>query len=186
MKKITIKRLIKKTVNRIVKSIKVSRYNKYFCNKAKSFCNMEPIYNFGCKVTIGENCGFWKGVTFRGGGTILFGDRCVVGDNTILFSCGEQPKAGIYFGNDVSVAANCAFYDLDHGIKLGNNINKQDSSFSPIIIEDDVWLGTGCIILKGSIIRKGAVIGAGSVVKGEIPENAVAVGIPAKVIKYRE
>ena len=47
-------------------------------------------------------------------------------------------------------------------------------------------IAAGCKILKGTIIRDGAVIGAQSLVKGEIPENAIAVGIPAKVKKYRE
>ena len=56
----------------------------------------------------------------------------------------------------------------------------------PIKIESESWIAAGCKILKGSHIGYGAVIGAGSVVKGEIPSNAIAVGAPAKVKKYRE
>ena len=54
-----------------------------------------------------------------------------------------------------------------------------------IVIEDDVWLGFGVIVLDGVRIGKGAVIGAGSVVTKDIPEGAIAAGIPARVIKMR-
>ena len=60
------------------------------------------------------------------------------------------------------------------------------ASVSPVIIGEDVWIAAGCKILKGPPIHDGAIIGAASVVKGEIPENAIAVGIPAKVKKFRE
>ena len=49
-----------------------------------------------------------------------------------------------------------------------------------------MWIAAGCKILRGAQIHDGAVIGAASLVKGEIPSNAIAVGVPAKVIKHRE
>ena len=55
-----------------------------------------------------------------------------------------------------------------------------------IIIEDDVWIGAGSIILTGVTISKGSVIGAGSVVAKSIPEYSIAVGNPAKVIHRRD
>jgi acetyltransferase-like isoleucine patch superfamily enzyme len=51
-----------------------------------------------------------------------------------------------------------------------------------IVIEDDVWIGFGVIVLDGVKIGKGAVLGAGSVVTRDIPDNTVAVGVPAKTI----
>ena len=54
-----------------------------------------------------------------------------------------------------------------------------------IIIEDDVWIGESAIIMSGVHIGRGAVIGAGAVVAKDIPPYAVAVGVPASVIKYR-
>mgnify|MGYP001323331499 CR=1 FL=1 len=54
-----------------------------------------------------------------------------------------------------------------------------------IVIENDVWLGTGVRVLDGVTIGEGAVVGAGSVVTKSIPSYAIAVGVPAKVIKYR-
>lgn len=54
-----------------------------------------------------------------------------------------------------------------------------------IILEDDVWIGEGVIIMSGITIGQGAVIAAGAVVNRDIPPYAIAGGIPAKVIKYR-
>jgi acetyltransferase-like isoleucine patch superfamily enzyme len=50
---------------------------------------------------------------------------------------------------------------------------------------DRVWIGANVTILKGVTIGNDAVVGAGSVVTKDIPEKAIAVGVPAKVIKYR-
>lgn len=55
-----------------------------------------------------------------------------------------------------------------------------------IIIGEDVWIAAQCSILKGARIHNHAVIGAQSLVNSEIPENAIAVGTPAKIIKYRQ
>lgn len=160
---------------------------KLFYNSPSSFARLELINRPELtKIIVGEKVGLYNNVTFRGRGTVEIGDNTLIGDNTIIFSCGtKESGGGIKFGNNVLIAANCAFYDSDHGIDRNELIKKQPLKLSPIIIEDDVWIGTGAIILRGSVIKKGAVIGAGSVVKGTIPEYAVAVGVPAKVIKYR-
>jgi acetyltransferase-like isoleucine patch superfamily enzyme len=59
------------------------------------------------------------------------------------------------------------------------------TSRGDIIIEDEAWISTGVIILDGVRVGKGAVVGAGSVVTRDIPDNAIAYGVPAKVIKMR-
>lgn len=53
------------------------------------------------------------------------------------------------------------------------------------IIEHDVWIGANAIILRDVKIGIGAVVGAGAVVTKDVPAFAVAVGVPAKIIKYR-
>ncbi len=53
----------------------------------------------------------------------------------------------------------------------------------PIVIGNNVWIGAGAVILAGTVIREDSIIGAGSVVKGEIPTNVVAAGVPCKVLR---
>lgn len=65
--------------------------------------------------------------------------------------------------------------------KIIQNINSQN----PINIGNDVWIGTNAIVMDGVKINDGVIIGAGAVVTKEIPPYAIAVGVPAKVIKYR-
>jgi len=58
--------------------------------------------------------------------------------------------------------------------------------YKPVIIEDNVWIGSRVIILPGSIIGEGAIIQAGSVVASKIPPLAIAGGHPAQPFKYRD
>ena len=64
---------------------------------------------------------------------------------------------------------------------------KGSGSYSkgPIVIEDDVWIGQGCMILSGVTIGKGAVLAARSVVTKDVPPFAIVGGNPAKIIKFR-
>ncbi len=94
--------------------------------------------------------------------------------------------ADIRIGKHVMISPNCALYSYDHGIALEKPIRKQPlQSKGPIVIHDEVWLGVGVIVLGGVEIGQGAVIAAGSVVKADVPENAIAAGVPAKVIGMR-
>ncbi len=92
----------------------------------------------------------------------------------------------IHIGSGVDMAPGCALYSYDHGFKPGRTIREQPlQSKGDIVIGDDVWLGYGVIVLSGVSIGKGAVIGAGALVSENIPDHAIAVGQPAKVVKMR-
>jgi acetyltransferase-like isoleucine patch superfamily enzyme len=54
-----------------------------------------------------------------------------------------------------------------------------------VIIENNVWIGAHCVIMPGVIIRSGAVIGAGSIVTKDVEPNAIMIGAPARLLKYR-
>ena len=56
----------------------------------------------------------------------------------------------------------------------------------PVIIEDDVWLGSRCMIMPGITVHEGSVVAAGAVVTKDVPEYAIVGGVPAKVIRYRK
>jgi acetyltransferase-like isoleucine patch superfamily enzyme len=111
-----------------------------------------------------------------------------IGENTHI-----QPRcqfsgylASITVGCGVNIASGCAFYPYDHGIGPDNSIGHQPlHSKGGIVIEDEAWLGYGVIVLSGVRIGKGAVVGAGAVVKHDVPDGAVAVGVPARVVRMR-
>jgi acetyltransferase-like isoleucine patch superfamily enzyme len=95
-------------------------------------------------------------------------------------------KGSIKIGKRVEIAPNCAFYPYNHAIDPGELIRNQPIvSKGDIIIEDDVWLGFGSVILQNVCLGQGCVIGAGSIVTKDIPSNAIAVGNPAKIVGHR-
>ena len=61
----------------------------------------------------------------------------------------------------------------------------QPHTNAPIRISDDVWIGANATILKGVTIGTGAVVGAGAVVTRDVPDYAIVMGNPARVVKYR-
>lgn len=130
------------------------------------------------KVEFGKNCNI-------GAYSRLFGDPKITLGNDFYSNAFCHFIGEIEFGNDVLVGPNVIIWSRDHGIKRGELIRLQPHIRAKIIIEDDVWLGARTVILKGVTINRGAVIGAGSVVTTDIPEYAIAVGVPAKIIKYR-
>lgn len=141
------------------------------------------IYLVNKKINVGKNVTIYPNVQFFGDGDIIIGDNVDIGNNVIIYSSKE---AGVRIGDNSMIAANTYIIDTDHGIKANLLIRDQSNTHKQVLIGNDVWIAANCNILKGSIINDGAVIGAGSVVKGEIPSYAIAVGTPAKVIKYRE
>lgn len=108
------------------------------------------------------------------------GEYCYIGRNCIL--------QNVDIGNYVSIAPGTQIGGMEHAIyHLSTNTwlsNKGDDK-KRTIIEHDVWIAAGCIIRQGIQIGQGAVIGANSFVNIDIPPYAIAVGSPAKIIKYR-
>lgn len=94
----------------------------------------------------------------------------------------------ITIGNYVKIGSDCIIMDSDaHSLNYINrrnpHIDKETKTDLPIIIEDDVLIGTRCIILKGVTIGARSVIGSGSVITKSIPSDCIAAGNPCKVIK---
>lgn len=155
----------------------------------------------GANIYIGDRVVIFQD---KNGGQVDLGDRVhLYGD--IYIQTGErgslkigadthiQPrcqfsayKAPIEIGSGVQIAPNCGFYPYNHGVAPDKLIKEQPlETKGGITVEDDAWLGFGVIVLDGVRIGKGAVIGAGSVVTRDIPDGAIAVGIPARVVNTR-
>ena len=94
--------------------------------------------------------------------------------------CRFQDQGGIYIGAGTQIGHNTILATLDHGLLPEE---RGDLNPKPIHIGRNVWIGSGSIVLSGVTIGDNAVIGAGSVVTKDIPENMLAVGSPAKVIR---
>lgn len=116
-----------------------------------------------------------------------------IGDQVGMSSPCIRIQEKLTIGNHVNIGGNCTIYDTDaHPIDYlarrgGKIINLNDPNTTvqcaPVTIEDDVWIGANCIILKGVTIGARSVIGAGSVVTKSIPADCIAAGNPCKVIK---
>ena len=97
-------------------------------------------------------------------------------------------------GNHVNIGGGCMIMDTDvhqldylarRGEKPANAEDKITTvQCAPVTIEDDVWIGANCQILKGVTIGARSVIGAGSVVTKSIPADCVAAGNPCRVIRH--
>nr|WP_235108757.1 acyltransferase [Acaryochloris sp. 'Moss Beach'] len=94
---------------------------------------------------------------------------------------------GVTIGNNTRIGEFVSIRDNDHQFsQLDIPICSQGFLGAPVEIGNDVWIGRGVFIGKGIHIGNGAIVGANSVVTKNIPPYAVAVGVPAKVIKYRK
>ena len=85
-------------------------------------------------------------------------------------------------------AAGLTVITSNHRQKVGvfrDGLSNDDNDYKDIIVEEDVWIGANVTLLQGAHIGRGAIIGACSVVTKEIPPYAIAVGNPAKVIKFK-
>jgi acetyltransferase-like isoleucine patch superfamily enzyme len=93
-------------------------------------------------------------------------------------------------GNNVMMGSDVKLITIEHGYKIKDiPMQKQKSIYSPIIIEDDVWLGDGVKVISGSKplkIARGIIVGAGSIVTKSLDtEYGIYAGVPAKLIKKR-
>lgn len=128
-------------------------------------------------VIISRNC-VVQGKT----GPVIIEDKANIGCNTIISSA-----TGIYIGSSVLIAGNSY---IGGGRYIHEKIdipmtNQGFYSKGEVVIENDVLLGAGTIVLDGTKIRKGTIVGAGAVVNEDLPAYVIAGGIPAKILKKR-
>ena len=136
------------------------------------------------KVFLGDRVMLKQGVRLcptHADAAISIGDWTTIGYNVYMFS-----KSSISIGKDCLIAPFCYFIDNDHGIERGRLIREQGMATAPIVVGNDVWLGTGVAVMKGVTIGDGAVVAAGSVVTKDIPPYTIFGGVPARLIKNRE
>ena len=156
-------------------------------NKAKisSLADIE-VSSKGNKLTVHDNVmidSFVKIKFVGGNGNVAIGENSFINSGCVLYS-----GNGIKIGSNVLIAANCTLAPVNHAYELKDK-TIIEQRFKPskggIIIEDDVWIGAGVVILDGAFIKKGSVIGAASIVNITTEEFGIYAGNPLKLIKYR-
>ncbi len=108
-----------------------------------------------------------------------------IGNNVGMSSTRIWVHKGLTIGDNVKIGGGGLFIDTDcHPIDYVVRRNSNEGTCSvPIVVEDDVWIGAQCIVLKGVTIGARSIIGAGSVVTKSIPSDCIAAGNPCKVLK---
>jgi acetyltransferase-like isoleucine patch superfamily enzyme len=119
---------------------------------------------------------------------------------SLLRSCGFTIGRDVYIADDLLIVEELADR---HNITIGDRVsiaprvtlvtsshpnNSRIRAFAPIaqgpiIIEQDAWLGAGCVVLPGVRIGRGAVVGANSVVHADVPSLHVVAGQPARTVR---
>lgn len=145
---------------------------------------------------IGDNFHFTSGESYnplcrniRGCIYVNNGARLIIGNNVGISSACIWVHKSITIGNNVKIGGDCILLDsdchsLDYLERRDDVIDQTNKVNKEIVIEDDVLIGTRCIVLKGVHIGAHSIIGSGSIVTKDIPANCIAAGNPCKVIKY--
>jgi acetyltransferase-like isoleucine patch superfamily enzyme len=100
-------------------------------------------------------------------------------------NCWVSATESVRIERDVLVGPGCHITDANHGIAERGLIRKQDRIASPVVIGEGAWLGAGVKIVAGVHVGRGAVVGAGAVVTKDVPDYAIAAGVPARVVGMR-
>lgn len=160
-----------------------------FAEKTKKYLKLKikTIMNFGLSylpdfAKCGENVVIVSGFEANRPDRIFLGSHIYIGPYAKFNSVG-----GIRIQSGVIIGPYCHIYTANH--KYDGDIKTlpfdEREYLKPVEIQKYVWIGGDVIILPGVTIGEGSVIGAGSIVTKDIPPLAIAVGSPAKVIKYR-
>ena len=145
-----------------------------------------PYIRGHARVRIGRDCRF--GYFSIASGRFLRDPELIIGDRvTVASHVRFVVNQRITIGNQVGIAGRCWISDSDghpsdpERRARGEDITADD--IEPVTVEDRVWIGHGVHILKGVTLGEACVVAAGSVVNKDVPAGALAMGVPARIIK---
>ena len=139
-----------------------------------------PLFrNDGGEVVIGSQVRIWSTIErtklFVGRGGVL-----LIGDNTCVMGAHISASVRVEIGRNVQIAPYAIIIDDDfHDV---SNLSAAGKS-AAVLIEDDVWIATRAVVLKGVRIGRGAVVAAGAVVTKDVPPYTLVAGVPARAIR---
>jgi acetyltransferase-like isoleucine patch superfamily enzyme len=151
-----------------------------YVGEGTDFKDMNYINTLNGPIVIGNQCQI---NAFCLMGPIEFGGHVLI--NHMSDVAGSAAK--VIIGNNVLIAPRVLIMACMHNHHDKQTLIRLQGVYAAdVVIGDDVWIGTGSIILPGVTIGTGAVTGANSVVTANIPEYSIAVGAPARVVGTRE
>ena len=152
-------------------------FTKIIYPKQFFFCKEEIIANSthftingkGC-IRIGKKCGMRRDceISVAENGSLTLGDGFFMNRGCVI-ACHDS----ITIGNNTRLGPNVMIYDHDYDFKNQDVAQRKKHKTSPVVIGNNVWLGAGVIVLRGTVIGDNCVVGAGSVIKGVYEPNMV-------------
>lgn len=151
------------------------------------YCRGRARLQFDAGLTTGHHCRFdLLGEDHDNSKKLIIGKNCKLGDNVHIVA-----NEKVIIGDNCLMASKIFISDTSHG---GYSNKSTDSSpylppderpiySKPVSIGNNVWIGENACVLLGVTIGTGCIIGANSVVNRDIPDNCIAAGAPAKIIK---
>ena len=148
----------------------------------------------GARVTIGK--GFRLNNRFYGNAlsvqkcAIWVGENAelTIGDNVGISSSFIIATDRVTIEDNVKIGGNCHimdtdFHSMDPEARKNPDTDRKGTKTAPVTIRENAFIGASCIILKGTVIGRNSIIGAGSVVTGNVPDNQLWAGNPARFIR---
>lgn len=133
-------------------------------------------------ASIGANAKIWRDVWVDDYRKLKIGENVSIGKSAML-----QCIGGVTIGDNVMIAHGSQLISAGHHIpEMDEPMRFSGLDISHIVLEDDVWIGAGAIVLPGVTIGKGAVVAAGAVVTKDVEPYTIVGGIPAQMIRRRE
>ncbi len=123
----------------------------------------------------GDNCRFFKGITFTYGHNITVGDNTVIHDDVHL-----DDRGRLTIGDRVSISDGTHLYSHDHDVVDQTTVRNYHT-----IVEDDVRLTYDAVVRAGCKVGENAIVGARGIVQHDVPAHHIAVGMPAESVKIK-
>ena len=167
----------------IIKSVFDFSWFADSCRRAAYYCVNHTLGKKQAKI--GKKTKIHPTVILRQAFNIEIGEGCLINHNNVLQAGKVDGK--IKIGNYVHTGANVMIIGFNHAFDTREIPTIQQNYYdADVVIEDDVWIGGGAVILPGVTIHKGAIVAAGAVVNKDVPAFAIVGGVPAEVLKYRD
>ena len=178
-------------------------YSRYSSGLSEYDAMMRRIIWKAIAKKIGNGLHIGVGVKFKHLETFTFGDNVFIGDDVHLQGRHDgtaEIDSGCWIGPQSFIDARCLkicknvgvgpavkiLGSAHTGIPLDTPIIQTELEIKPVVIEDDVDIGSNACILPGVTICSGSIIGASAVVTRNVKKNAIVAGIPAKIIRERK